>query len=78
MKLPMFGETDVDAILVEIEACTKSSPKQPYLSAGLRQLCTISWYCNGRPPRRFCLKKRLGKTKDQALSLITSRKGFFI
>lgn len=25
-KLPMFGETDVDAILAEIEACHKNNP----------------------------------------------------
>jgi len=26
-KLPMFGETDVDAIMAEIEACHKAHPK---------------------------------------------------
>lgn len=26
-KLPMFGETDIDAILAEIEACHKANPK---------------------------------------------------
>ena len=26
-KLPMFGETDVDAILAELEACHKAHPK---------------------------------------------------
>jgi len=26
-KLPMFGETDVDAILAEIESCHKAHPK---------------------------------------------------
>jgi ribulose-bisphosphate carboxylase small chain len=25
-KLPMFGETDVDAILAEVEACHKAHP----------------------------------------------------
>jgi ribulose-bisphosphate carboxylase small chain len=26
-KLPMFGETDVDKILAEVEACHKAHPK---------------------------------------------------
>jgi ribulose-bisphosphate carboxylase small chain len=26
-KLPMFGETDVDAIMAELDACHKAHPK---------------------------------------------------
>ena len=34
-KLPMFGETDVDAILAECEACHKAHPKNHVKLLGL-------------------------------------------
>ena len=34
-KLPMFGETDVDAILAECEACHKAHPKNHVRLLGL-------------------------------------------
>jgi len=34
-KLPLFGETDVDAILAELDACHKAHPKNHVRLLGL-------------------------------------------
>ena len=38
-KLPMFGETSVDKVLAEAEACHKANPVQPRAPGRLRQAC---------------------------------------
>jgi ribulose-bisphosphate carboxylase small chain len=50
-KLPMFGETDVDRILAEAEACHKAHPQKSRAPDRLRQLLPVQGRRDGGLPR---------------------------
>ena len=60
-KLPMFGETDVDRILAEVDACHKAHPDNHIRLIGLRQLPADQGRRDGRPPRHPGLIRRASR-----------------
>ncbi len=50
-KLPMFGETSVERVMEELEACHRANPGASRASARLRQLHAVAGYRVHRLPR---------------------------
>ena len=50
-KLPMFGETDVDKVLAECEACRQANPDNPHPPDRLQQLHAVARRFDGHLPR---------------------------
>jgi ribulose-bisphosphate carboxylase small chain len=57
-KLPMFGETDVDRVLAEAEACHKANPNNHVRLIGYNNFNQSQGAIDGDFPRQDCLSSR--------------------